>query len=153
LFRLNTTPIELSYVTEKIQMIENDMQRRRRTQSEPKRTQYSPLIILISMIILVGGTNYIRWGVDSCPDTSGTSQIYQGRATGPFFTQKGGGSNYLCLPDEPEFLEVTPGLQQWRSLLYGAEYEPYSLPPAFRHLAQHNVPCAACSIIPEPEGR
>ena len=50
----------------------------------------------------------------------------------------------MCLPDQPEFLKVTPGFQDHRSKVYGAEYEMYSSPPALGNLKNYNVPCAAC---------
>ena len=68
-------------------------------------------------------------------------------AAGSFYTQKGGGSEYLCLPDQPEFLGVTAGHQDIRARVYGAEYDAYASqsPPAFGNLNNHNVPCVACS--------
>ena len=80
-----------------------------------------------------------------CPDTPGTKLVYAGRAAGAHYTHQGGGSNYLCLPDDPEFLEVTPGLQNHRSRLFGTEYEFHSNPPALGDLVQHNAPCVVCS--------
>ena len=50
----------------------------------------------------------------------------------------------MCLPDQPEFLGVSAGTQNWRARVYGAEYETYSSPPALSNLVEHNVPCAAC---------
>ena len=44
-------------------------------------------------------------------------------AAGSYYNQKGGGSEYLCLPDQPEFLGVTAGHQDHRAKVYGAEYE------------------------------
>ena len=35
----------------------------------------------------------------------------------------GGGANYICLPDEPEFLSYTPGASQHQSYIYGVEYQ------------------------------
>ena len=62
----------------------------------------------------------------------------------PYLTQ-GGGSNYLCLPDNPEFLEVVPGNQYYNSKLYGTEYEFRYNPGELGDLDQHNAPCAVCS--------
>ena len=93
-----------------------------------------------------GGSHYIRWGRTTCPDTEGTELLYSGRTTGAHFQQSGSGSNYLCLTDEPQFLDVTAGDQGQRSLLYGTEYQAEDTPPAhaFSAIHQHNVPCAAC---------
>ena len=70
--------------------------------------------------------------------------MYAGKTAGPHYTQ-GGGADYLCLHDDPEFLEVTPGIQGHRGHLYGTEYEAFSNPPAFGDLREHNAPCAVCS--------
>lgn len=86
---------------------------------------------------IAGGANYIRWGRTTCPDTDGTELLYRGVAAGAFFAQLGGGSNYLCLPDEPEFLNVTAGNQNVRSRVYGAQY-------------QAALPSATCSITMFP---
>lgn len=34
----------------------------------------------------------------------GTELLYSGRLAGTFFTAKGGGADYLCLPDNPEYI-------------------------------------------------
>ena len=91
-----------------------------------------------------GGAHYIRWGRTTCPDTEGTELLYSGRTTGAHYQHRGSGANYLCLTDEPEFLDVTAGDQNLRSLLYGTEYQPQDTPPAFTDMLHHNVPCAAC---------
>ena len=93
----------------------------------------------------VGGANYIRWGRTTCPDTEGTQLLYSGVAAGSRHNQKGGAAEYLCLPDEPEFLQVTAGHQGVRAGLYGTEYQTTDSPPAFGNKYAHNVPCAACS--------
>ena len=87
-----------------------------------------------------GGVTYVRWGKSSCPSVTGTELVYAGRAAGTFYNKPGGGSNYLCLPDVPEYtLRYTPGSQSY-SEIHGAEYEG---PIAGTY--EHNVPCAVCS--------
>ena len=76
--------------------------------------------------LFAGGVNYIRWGRTTCPDTEGIQLLYSGVAAGTFYSQKGGGSEYLCLPNQPEFLGVTAGHQDQRARVYGAEYEAYA---------------------------
>ena len=61
---------------------------------------------------------------------------------GAHYLQTGGGANHLCLPDEPEFLEVVPGFQSYTSRISGAEYE--SITTAFDSLHNKNIPCALC---------
>ena len=86
-----------------------------------------------------GGVTYVRWGKSSCPNVTGTELIYAGRAGGTFWSNIGGGSNYLCMPDVPQYtLRYTPGSQS-HSEIYGTEYES---PIAGTH--DHNVPCAVC---------
>ena len=50
-----------------------------------------------------GGATYIRWGKSSCPSVQGTEMVYTGIAAATFYTQSGGGANYLCMPKVPEF--------------------------------------------------
>lgn len=90
-----------------------------------------------------GGSVYVRWGKNTCPHTPGTELVYSGLAAGTHYTHKGGGSNYLCLPQDPKYSNYRPGVQG-NSPLYGAEYETYTGGP-LSHVFQHNVPCAVCS--------
>ena len=86
---------------------------------------------------------YTRWGRTTCPTTSGIQLVYAGRAAGSYWNQKGGGAEYLCLPDDPNYLRYTTGEQTGRAYLYGAEYETYHSTPLFA-VNNHNVPCAVC---------
>ncbi|CAC5422218.1 unnamed protein product [Mytilus coruscus] len=67
-----------------------------------------------------------------------------GQAGGNLYTNKGGGSNYLCLPSDPENGKA---YSYDNDGLYGAEYDvnsstkPSSLPAS---LSQKEVPCAVC---------
>ena len=88
-----------------------------------------------------GGVVYTRWGRTTCPDTPGTELLYEGRAGGSNHLHRGGGANYLCMPDDPEYLGYAPG--NAGSELYGSEYEiPWGGPLSSSH--NHNVPCAVC---------
>jgi len=89
-----------------------------------------------------GGATYIRWGRTTCPDTEGTELVYAGRAAGTGHNTQGGTSDYLCLPDEPQYLNYAPGVQNF-SPLQGAEYQVGQNQP-LRALHDHNVPCAVC---------
>ena len=89
---------------------------------------------------------YTRWGRTTCPSTSGTQLLYAGRAAGSDFREKGGGANYLCLPEDPEYSTYTAEAQSARAFLYGAEYQTggsYANGP-LRSFHDHNVPCAVC---------
>ena len=69
----------------------------------------------------VGGVTYVRWGSNNCP--SGTSQtlLYSGR-TGSTNANQGGAANYICMPDDPDYMLTHPGVQA-QSSVYGTEYE------------------------------
>ena len=84
---------------------------------------------------------YTRWGRTTCPNTTGTELLYAGRAAGSFYNEKGGGANYLCLPEQPQYSTYTAGIQTYTAHLYGAEYEANS---PLHSLHNHNVPCAVC---------
>ena len=89
-----------------------------------------------------GGVVYTRWGRTTCPNTIGTELAYSGRAGGSYVTQQGGGANYLCMPDDPDYISASNGVQG-HSPIHGAEY--HTAGGALGHLASdHNVPCAVC---------
>ena len=86
------------------------------------------------------GVIYVRWGKSSCPSVAGTELVYTGRAAGTFYNKLGGGSNYLCMPDVPQYtLNYTAGSQKY-SEIHGAEYQH-----PVTGSNNHNVPCAVCS--------
>ena len=66
--------------------------------------------------------------------------MYAGRAAGSYSSQKGGTSDYLCLPDQPQYLNYQAGVQDYSSLL-GAEYEHGAF---LNRFDDHNAPCAVC---------
>ena len=90
---------------------------------------------------------YTRWGRTTCPSTSGTQLMYAGRAAGSHFTDRGGGANYLCLPEQPQYSNYTARTQAGCAYLYGTEYQAGGVhlqdsgPLSF---GDHNVPCAVC---------
>ena len=43
---------------------------------------------------------------------TGTELVYLGRTGGSFFENSGGGANYLCLPEDPDYtLQFAAGVQ------------------------------------------
>ena len=61
------------------------------------------------------------------------------------YNNPGGGANYLCLPNDPQPLQTTRGLQGERAKLYGVEY--HFRPDNNNRLSNiwlHNPPCAVC---------
>ena len=91
-----------------------------------------------------GGVTYNRWGRTSCPSVPGTQLLYKGRMGGSFWSHSGGGANYLCMPEDPEYLSYVAGVQGY-NYVYGTEYETYSNTP-LSAVNQHNAPCAVCEV-------
>jgi len=93
-----------------------------------------------------GGVVYTRWGRTVCPSTPGTQLLYAGRVAGSYYTERGGGANYICLPEQPQYSTYTAGRQSGRAFLYGAEYETSGgiQTGPLRSVHDHNVPCAIC---------
>ena len=87
------------------------------------------------------GVTYTRWGETTCPSVPGTELVYKGIAGGSFYNHTGGGANYLCMPEDPEYTLSFQNVKN-QSFVYGAEYQsPVELLGRVRN---HNVPCAVC---------
>ena len=67
-----------------------------------------------------------------------------GLTAGDYYLHKGGGSNFLCLPYDPEYLQVQPG-EQGRGFIYTAEYETSGFPP-LHDVHDGDNPCAVCRV-------
>ena len=94
-----------------------------------------------------GGAIYTRWGKSSCPEIQVTELLYSGITGGTWFNQEGGGANYLCMPQDPEYsttLTYRDGVQG-HATVHGAEYQA---PVQGTH--DHNVPCAVCYVPTRP---
>ncbi len=65
--------------------------------------------------------------------------LYTGRMTGAFHNQQGGGANYLCLPNDPEYHTLNTNPPPYYSKLSSTEYE---VPIAGAN--NHDAPCAVC---------
>ena len=90
------------------------------------------------------GVTYTRWGKTSCPTVSGTELVYSGITAGSWYTNTGGGANYLCMPHNPQYGRYGPGVQGY-SPIYGTEYQANGGSP-IATTYQHNVPCAVCYV-------
>ena len=86
-----------------------------------------------------GGVVYTRWGNSACPEITGTELVYTGIAGGSYFNSQGGGSNYLCLPFDPEYTLTSRAGVQGQSPVWGAEYEN-----PVEGVDDDDVPCAVC---------
>ncbi len=91
--------------------------------------------------VLSGGVTYTRWGHNACPSVPGTKMLYTGRMSGANYNTQGGGANYVCLPNDPEYDALNTYSSRYFSYIYGTEYE-WAI--AGRH--DHNVPCAVCHV-------
>ncbi len=88
-----------------------------------------------------GGLTYIRWGSSSCPsNVSGTEMVYSGIAGGSLYRHAGGGSNYLCMPKDPQY-NSNRTYRSSVSYIYGVEYE---IPVQGNN--NYNAPCAVCHV-------
>ncbi|XP_071098147.1 uncharacterized protein [Haliotis cracherodii] len=88
-----------------------------------------------------GGAIYTRWGKTECP--SKTELVYKGIAGGTYYSYKAGPANILCLPENPEYGNYTPGFQA-DGAIYGTEYQTNEHSTSFKNLNDHDVPCAVC---------
>ncbi|XP_066279564.1 short-chain collagen C4-like [Branchiostoma lanceolatum] len=94
-----------------------------------------------------GGAVYVRWGRKTCPDSSGTEMLYSGVAGGTDHSQPGGGTNFQCLPTDPQWGTYQDGVQGGRAFMYGGEYEQITNAPfGSTSLLNHDVPCAVCYV-------
>ena len=84
---------------------------------------------------------YTRWGKTTCNTSEGTQLLYAGRAGRSHWGSTGGASNYVCMPNDPEYGTYTPGVQSW-STVTGVEMESRDGP--LRDFQNQNVPCAVC---------
>ncbi|CAG2244672.1 unnamed protein product [Mytilus edulis] len=88
------------------------------------------------------GVTYIRWGKPSCP--KGVDIVYTGQVGGNQYTHKGGGVNYLCLPNDPE-----NGHHQSydNDQVHGGEYklDAKTKPSGWSEsMGDKEIPCAVC---------
>ncbi len=88
-----------------------------------------------------GGLTYTRWGRTTCPRTPGTQLVYAGRVGGTFYNELGGGANYLCMPNNPDYIlpQRTTGIVNGFAFVHGGEYQH-----PIRGTHNYNVPCAVC---------
>ena len=90
-----------------------------------------------------GGLTYVRWGRTVCPNTTGTELVYKGRAAGSYYTHSGGGANYLCVPEDPQYYSQYESGTRDAGLLYGSEYQILGSQPNVEKV-DDDVPCALC---------
>ena len=91
-----------------------------------------------------GGAVYTRWGRTTCPTCQGTQLLYAGRAGGTPYQYSGGAANYVCLPNDPDYLQYQTGVQGV-TRIGGVVYQ-YGRFPSLSSLNSQNVPCAVCYV-------
>lgn len=100
---------------------------------------YVSFILSLFVVTRTGSTSsasgdfYTIWGRKTCPYSS--KLVYGGQMTGPSWLSFGGGANYQCLPNNPEYTHYAPRASH--SSLRTAQYR---FGPHFDHL----IPCAVC---------
>ncbi|KAI8520390.1 hypothetical protein Bbelb_001440 [Branchiostoma belcheri] len=77
-----------------------------------------------------------------------TQYIYSGVAGGEWYDNTGGGTNYQCLPTDPQWGRYQDGVQGNKAYMYGAEYQLFSSTVPFGSTSLHDddVPCAVCYV-------
>jgi len=89
----------------------------------------------------LSGVNYVRWGRTNC---SGDAQVvYSGFIASGYYTHKGGGGEYICLPNKPKYGKYTSGFDRG-GRIYGTEYEDSF--PFNRNVQEHDAPCVVCYV-------
>ena len=67
--------------------------------------------------------------------------LLTGFAAGTYYSKKGGGVNYQCMPHRPEYNSYSTG---GSSVLSGVEYETANNGLFSSNIHNQNVPCARC---------
>ena len=93
----------------------------------------------ISAGLSQGEVIYTRWGKHTCPTHA--SLLYSGTMAGSAWENRGGGSNFLCMPNNPQYYQTRYRVQG-HTYLHGAEYAQ----PLRSSSAELNAPCAVCTV-------
>ncbi|CAH1233008.1 Hypp557 [Branchiostoma lanceolatum] len=114
-------------------------------QLDEQKAQLEDQKNLIDTVMKRSGAVYIRWGRTTCDNESLTETVYSGIAGGTAHTQTGGGTNYQCLPREPEWGTYQDDVQGG-AYMYGAEYQmnEHTNFGSFPNGFAQDVPCAVC---------
>ena len=60
-------------------------------------------------------------------------------------TSRGGGSNYQCVPEDPENFDFGAGTLSDAAYMHGVEYQSGgTVPSATNNMANDDVPCCVC---------
>ncbi|CAL1298779.1 unnamed protein product [Larinioides sclopetarius] len=98
-----------------------------------------------------GTGTYTRWGSKECTDSPMLFKLHTGFMAATTNKGTGGGTDYLCLPENPEFPENEPDFgSDVSTVLSGVKYglmddHPFSVHDA-RYFFGKGVPCAMCHM-------
>ncbi|KAL5021524.1 hypothetical protein ScPMuIL_000679 [Solemya velum] len=110
------------------------------------RTRIGGDLKVTPKIVNGGGVTFVRWGRTICPENE-TELVYHGIVAGPKYSDKGGGSEYICLAMPVGPYAYDDAIHEWSSSLSGTEYEiddNRARDLYGRKMLNHNVPCAVC---------
>lgn len=88
-----------------------------------------------------GGSTFVRWGKSACSETS--KQIYRGQVAAPDHDTSGGGTNYMCLPADPDYHPNSPDKAP-SATIFRVWYEITSDLDKLPKVHKESVPCAVC---------
>ena len=71
--------------------------------------------------------------------------LYLGFVAGAHYTHKGGGAEYICLPNRPKYAKYTNSFEG-NGAIYGAEYKVSEFNPFNRNVHEHDAPCVVCYV-------
>ena len=92
------------------------------------------------------GVVYTAWGLSGCPQTTGTTTLEHGLMAAAQRTDTGTGTNYLCLPENPNFSNSANTNAMAQSAVVGVKYNTVNEP-----LQDINNMAAACSVCFTPQ--
>ncbi|KAL4229865.1 hypothetical protein ACF0H5_010256 [Mactra antiquata] len=98
----------------------------------------------LSKEVIDSGSVYIRWGRNECQDNA--EVIYKGFTAGKKWNDKGSGSDTICLPEDPSWLNYSTSSYP-RGTVYGTEINIDEPSGVFENkVNDQDLPCVACHI-------
>ncbi|XP_078380371.1 uncharacterized protein LOC144663339 isoform X9 [Oculina patagonica] len=91
----------------------------------------------------LSGVSYNLWGRTNC--SGDATVVYTGAMGGGYYTHTGGGTNYVCLTNNPIYDKYESGWQG-TAAMYGTEYQTSFAGFRRGDLMQHDAPCAVCYV-------
>lgn len=76
--------------------------------------------------------------------------LYKGYIGGKAYYKPGSGTNYLCLPENPEWRKYTSYSHPWSGHIYGANYQIVENKPFPKKMNKKIAVCAVCKSTGRP---